>query len=380
MTTPITAYVKPTNFCNVGCSHCYLPESVRANKSLMSFEMIEQVAQTLLDMAKRQKAPGIHVLWHGGEPLTVSADWYFEAGNRLDKILPGHSESIQTSLIPYRSHFAPLIKERFGSEIGSSIDFSQRTIKNNVKAYQDLWMDKVEMARKDGFLVIPGVVPTAAEVEQGTEITNWFLERDFPFFNIDRYNHFGGASETNDRPTNGQHSRFLRGLFDAMIENMEKKGTSPLINVLIAGIKGVWLDMPGDRWGTTCHRDFIVIEPDGATNNCPDKISFEKPYSFIQDGFSSFENSKERKNAIREAVVGHKRPHCLTCEFNTWCKSGCPITPNGYLDGEDECSGYKKFLHHVQKALNDDRRDTVIKYLDMSVQGPAAVTSYGGAA
>ena len=39
----ITAYLKPTNYCNVDCAHCYLPESVRANKNKMTPETLHKV-------------------------------------------------------------------------------------------------------------------------------------------------------------------------------------------------------------------------------------------------------------------------------------------------------------------------------------------------
>ena len=39
----ITAYVKPTNFCNVGCTHCYLPEAVRAHQGRMTPAVLEEL-------------------------------------------------------------------------------------------------------------------------------------------------------------------------------------------------------------------------------------------------------------------------------------------------------------------------------------------------
>ena len=33
---PVTAYVKPSDYCNVGCEHCYLPLAVRADRATTS--------------------------------------------------------------------------------------------------------------------------------------------------------------------------------------------------------------------------------------------------------------------------------------------------------------------------------------------------------
>lgn len=37
----LTVYLKPTNYCNVGCDFCYLPEDVRANKARMSADTLD---------------------------------------------------------------------------------------------------------------------------------------------------------------------------------------------------------------------------------------------------------------------------------------------------------------------------------------------------
>ncbi|NTF17261.1 SPASM domain-containing protein [Agrobacterium rubi] len=363
----ITAYVKPTNRCNVGCTHCYLPESVRADKSRMSDETLLATAKFLGDMQARGRHAGAHVLWHGGEPLVMRADWYFEAGELLDRVLPGHTESMQTSLIPLRADHLSLIKERFGSFVGSSMDFSQRQINGSVEAYHRLWMKKVDMARAEGITVVAGVVPTRRELGREAEMVRWFVDRDFDAFNIDRYNAYGTYFD--DRPSNLQHSYFLMGLFDALMAEMEATGSSPMNGAIRASLTGVIFGVGGDRWGGSCMNDFIVVEPDGALNNCPDKSSFEASFGNVHAGFQDFALSRHRKKWVREQNLTHKEDHCHGCENQHFCQSGCPITPNGSAHGEDECSGYRTFLHHVRTWVNiGSNRDTAVAYLNQSMK------------
>jgi radical SAM protein with 4Fe4S-binding SPASM domain len=374
----ITAYVKPTNYCNVGCTHCYLPEEVRANKHRMSRETLEQLCALLLEMqAGRRGASGIHILWHGGEPMTIPVEWFWEACELFDARLPGHSRSMQTSLIPYKPAFAPLIKQRFASEIGSSIDFSQRKIKGEVANYHKLWMEKVEACREEGILVIPGVVPTRAECGREAEIVAWFTERGFPLFNIDRYNAY--AAHFPDRPTNREHAQFLIALHDALLAELERTGRAPLVGAIRAGIDGVLFGRHGDRWGTTCQHDFVVVEPDGGLNTCPDKSTVEPPHSHVKDGFKAFAASGFRRKWLKIQAVSHKMPHCETCENNHFCKSGCPITPNGPPEGEEECSGYKTYLSHIRRQEKDGRGALLRAYIaQQSLIGASAnAFSYG---
>ena len=362
----ITAYVKATNRCNVGCTHCYLPESVRADRRRMTDETLLSTARFLLDMQKLGRHEGAHILWHGGEPLVLPADWYFEAGALLDEHLPGHTESMQTSLVPLRPDHLPLLKERFGSFVGSSVDFSQRQINGSVEAYHALWMRKVEMARAEGVTVIPGVVPTRREAGRETFIVDWFVERGFDAFNVDRYNAYGTWFE--DRPSNREYSDFLSALFDALMLRMGRTGSAPLNGAVRAGITGVLYGVGGDRWGGSCMNDFVVVEPDGSLNNCPDKSSFEESFGNVADGFAAFAKSKFRRKWIRHQNLDHKEDYCLSCENQHFCQSGCPITPNGPANGEDGCSGYRGFLSHVRAWTSDPgNRETAVAYLNQTV-------------
>jgi len=358
----ITVYLKPTNYCNVGCDHCYLTEDVRADKTKMTFSTLSRTGEMLGQMQERANHDHTHIIWHGGEPMILSPDWIWQAGDILESMIPGHTESIQTSLIPYAKEWAPLIRERFANEVGSSMDFTSRAIRGDPDAYQRLWMKKVDLAREDDIAVLPGVVPSTREIDRAPEIINWFMERDFNMFNFERYNKFG--QDLPDWPTNAEHSRFLIGLFDELMRLLQKNGEAPIVQIISTGIGGVLHDTPGDRWGGTCQSDFVVVEPDGSTNNCPDKASFEGGYSSVYDGYDGFSKSSLRRKWIRVQTIDHKKNHCHTCENNSWCKSACPITPNGPSDGESECAGYKMFLDHVRSfASSSEGRALTDKYL-----------------
>jgi len=340
---PVTAYIKPSDYCNVGCDHCYLPLSVRANKYRMNEETLDNAIRSIDAMATRQRAAGIVVIWHGGEPLALPVEYLSQACGRVRSALPGAAQTVQTSLIPYRSAWAPVIHEYFGGHIGSSIDFSQRTIKGDVEKFHDLWMSKVQLARTEGCFIIPGMVPSKNEIGRGRAIATWMQERGFFEWNIDRYNSFGKDDPM--RPRNVEHSAFLTEVFDAVMDQA-RAGVFTRVNTVMAALGGVLANRPGDRWGGSCSMDFLVVNPDGSTSACPDKISYET-FSNINDGYDVFASSKARKDWIRMHIAGHRNPDCPTCPFNTFCKSGCPLTPNAPKT-EGECSGYHRHLRHVR--------------------------------
>ncbi len=343
---PVIAYLKPSDYCNVGCDHCYLPLEVRANKSRMTSTTLDKAIDTIRDMVDRQRAPGAMVVWHGGEPLALPKQYFHDACARVQERMPDAIQSIQTSLVPYGPNWADLIRDYMDGHIGSSIDFSQRKIRGEVSRYHEMWLRKVDQARSDGFTVTPGVVPSRGELGRGREITQWMLQHDFMKWNIDRYNSFGW--EDVERPTNAEHSRFLTEVFDAVMDHF-RQGKVIRVNTVQAALGGVLLNHPGDRWGGSCSRDFIVVNPDGSTSACPDKISFES-FGNISEGYDGFSKSEKRKTWIREHMTGHRNSHCGTCKFNSFCRSGCPLTPNA-PETEGECSGYHRHLEHVSQFV-----------------------------
>ena len=103
-----------------------------------------------------------------------------------------------------------------------------------------------------------GMVPLHSRMWARKYILDWFVERNFDAFNVDRYNSYELSFD--DRPNNLQHSHFLIGMFKAIMDHMEKRGTAPLVNVIITGINGVLFEMGGDRWGTSRQNDFVVVD------------------------------------------------------------------------------------------------------------------------
>lgn len=367
MPNMLSIYLKPTNYCNVGCEHCYLPEETRADKNVMSQATLANTARLVLSLAEKEGQEAAHFIWHGGEPMVLSPSYFWVAQKTLKEVMGDfpYTQSIQTSLIPYRAEWDELIAEVFGGFIGSSVDFTQRHVKNSTDAYLELWLSKVRMARSRGHEIIPGMVPTRYEVPRAKEIYSWFISEGFRAFNVERYSEYGG--KTIQWPNNHEHSRFLIDLFDCVMDDLVSKGTAPAINVVIGGITGVLYGQSADRWGTRCQREFLVVEPDGSLNTCPDRARHEPAFSNTADGADAFIQSPSRRKWIKINDITHRESHCHTCEFRAFCRSGCPVTANGPANGQKECSGYKSYLLHVQAYLknNPDKLERIKQYADM---------------
>lgn len=365
-------YLKLTNFCNVGCDFCYLPLDTRADKTRMSEETLIASIKQAEAAAIAEKYNSVLYVIHGGEPLTLSGDVLNEYCELIEKTatIP-FVLTLQTSLIPLRESHYPVISKWFKGFIGSSIDFSGRTLKGSVDKYIELWLEKAHLATNAGFEVVPSFVPSTDDIGREEEIVNWFVDHGFNRFNTERYN-LGTNNST--RPTNSQHSKFLTELSKAILKKASN-GVYLANNVLEAAIHGVTSGIPGDRWGGSCIRSFYVVNPNGEVHFCPDLIERREAFGNVADDPVIIFKSKERTESLTSYITDHKNMYCSTCEFRSWCKSGCPITSND-VSGEGECSGYKNYLLWVKKK--DTRAlEEYITGISLTYPGDVGGYAYG---
>ncbi len=76
--------IQPTPFCNIDCTYCYLPD--RNSKAVVS-------KQTLVNLFSQIFASGwvqdcLSVVWHAGEPLVLSREFYRDAFRTIDRLKP----------------------------------------------------------------------------------------------------------------------------------------------------------------------------------------------------------------------------------------------------------------------------------------------------
>ncbi|MEZ8292768.1 radical SAM protein [Vibrio splendidus] len=361
----LTAYIKPTNYCNVDCDHCYLPIEVRQQKLAMDDAMLKRTFQFILETARKLNPEFIHLIWHGGEPMMLPPEYYENALSIADDVFGDgkYMTSMQTSLMPYSAKWNDVISNRFGNFLGTSIDFSARSLKGSSDDYVSVWLNRVNKARGSDIEVVPGMVPSKNECKNGAKIVDWFIEQNFIRFNFERYTVFNRTPEIN-YPSNREHSKFMIDVFTRILEQ-HQQGNLIQAQPITAGIYGVLYNKSGDRWGTSCQNDFIIVEPDGSLNTCPDRANVEEPFGNVSGSAIEFITSPKRREWLRNANINHKKNHCHTCEYRTWCKSGCPITPNGIDEGESECSGFKLFLNHIKEFVETpENKAKLMAYLE----------------
>ena len=366
-------YLKPTNFCNIGCDHCYIPIEMRDRKHLMSDEVLVHAAQTFGEMKKFYGQENVSILWNGGEPLSVSRSWYENASEILDRHLGPHTQSMQTSLIPLRREFLPYIHTRMCDSIRVGFNFNSRKINGSWKSYESLFMEKVTLVREEGIDIDLAITVSQQEIGHQDAIVQWFSLNGFHKFRSERYTEI--AVNDPNYVGNREISDWNIGLFDVLMTRI-RDGKQPIAEYNItAGIKVVLSGERSHRWGPTCTSDFFVVEPNGDVFNCTDKVGKERPMGHVSMGWEGLLTSPERLRMIQEHSIDGMESYCLECEYFEVCRGGCPILPRSRSTDQSDCAGNKHFLEYIRNVADtQEGMDLIQVYLKHAGQEETAVT------
>lgn len=368
----VSVYLKPTNFCNVGCEHCYLSDKVKADKTLMTIDTIFKSATLLKEMSQdlgRNNGRGLHIIFHGGEPLMAPPEWYDDAMNIFRDVFGEEhvSASMQSSLMPDVEKHIDVLKKYIGSSIGASVDFTSRKIDGSNDKYLKKFLKKCAYLKENGININCGIVPATGDLGREKQIIDWFLKNDFHSFRIERMNAWG--YETDVMPTNEEHSDFLIRMLDYVLERM-KDGSYIDVKSIVAAVGGVLYGRSGDTYGGTCQTDMITIEPNGDVALCPNRISYEDFYGNVSDGWQALRSNQRRRNWIVKQNLFNYSKICGECDFVKWCKGCCPISDHNVGGEKDDCAGFRKYLLHIEKiAKTEDGRKILEEYYNRSSIG-----------
>ena len=112
--------LQPTPFCNIDCDYCYLPN--RDSKERMSDAVLRAALQRVFESGVGGKE--FSVVWHAGEPLVVSPDYYRHAMDIIREKTPAGvtvRHSIQSNGMLLNDEWCELLKT-YDVQIGISID------------------------------------------------------------------------------------------------------------------------------------------------------------------------------------------------------------------------------------------------------------------
>ena len=121
----IQLVVKISKYCNLRCDYCYEFNEL-SDKTRMSLVNIERMLRNLRSAIDAGGISGIEFIWHGGEPLLVSLDYYRKIGEFQNDIFANkedYQNFVQTNLTILTDRHIDFLKSgNFFDRIGVSFD------------------------------------------------------------------------------------------------------------------------------------------------------------------------------------------------------------------------------------------------------------------
>ncbi|MBF0094516.1 MAG: peptide-modifying radical SAM enzyme CbpB, partial [Alphaproteobacteria bacterium] len=355
-----------TERCNLNCSYCYIPESMRRGGQQMDkaamFNALDRLHAYFREHMPDGRLP--QVIFHGAEPL-LAREAVFAA---IDRYGDRFRFGVQTNGTLFDDEAATFLTSR-GVGIGLSLDGPVSSVADRTRRRWngDGVFDHVIRAieRLDGY---PGYnvicTMTSGNLAHLTEMVELFHERRVPacMLNVTRCT-LPGARET--RGDDGQVSRAYLAALDRTHALYRESGRKLVVanfaNILIAILAPTARRLMCDISPCGGGRSFFALAPDGELFPCSEFIGlpafaggnlFRKPIADILDS-PAFRHVSARKV---EDVEG-----CAVCPIRHFCGSPCPAEAHEMNGGMDRkgafCQFYEEQVRYAFRLIADGRHE-----------------------
>jgi len=306
----MSIYLKVTNRCDIRCPHCFISDYTGD----MSLKVVDAVG-------KRYRE---RVIFHGGEPTLVGDEYLREAINILGK----RDYAMQSNLMKVGDWLAPLLKEYFNGEVGTSFDVGRIKFLN-------LWLKNISFLSSAGINVVVVVTVTSDIINDIARYIRMFEDAGAIGF----YLQFVTPVKT--------PAMDMREYLDVF-----KKLSAHRLNRTVRNLQNsIGCAHQGINGGNCAKNGVRTIDTDGTVYVCPD-FAGQKifPLGNIRDkGFDdSVSNKNNRIFYEREKVLS------LKCSDKCWnvCRGGCVSFTyfnqlNCLTDKDPYCNAYKEILNYV---------------------------------
>ena len=332
--------LKPTKACNADCSYCSSPPDDNNQWTVNDFKKImETLASQLTDECV--------VIWHGGEPMLMGADFYKECYLIARAVKPNIKFAMQTNLLLYKSKlWKDVFENIMGGRISTSFDPDEenRTIKGSTKKYTSTFKAKLANIVDDGFR--PLVIGTYTEKTITLSLSAYeeaINKRDKGYHIRVNYRYPAGrASQDGEMLSPESYAKALINIFDRWVVDVPKVIVTPLDQMLQLVLGK---DVHQCPWTRSCGGRFMEIEPNGDMYNCGDfsdlqdsKYKYGNIFNNTINQHNSSDISFYKKSTTSNLAVDalnsdaaklmKRRQYtlpssCFECEHFKECQGGC---------------------------------------------------------
>jgi uncharacterized protein len=352
--------LQPTPFCNINCSYCYLPR--RTDKAVMSQHTLRCAFEKVFESG--WASDDLSVIWHAGEPLVLSTEFYEGAFQTIEALRPRSvrvRHSMQTNAMLISHEWCELFKA-WHVGVGVSIDGPKRfndahRLARNGKSTFEAALAGIRLLREEGvpFHVIS--VLSQASMDAAEELLAFYEAEGIEdvCFNVEesegahvstlfasaglqaRFEEFLGLFWR--RARDGRRIRFIREI-DGMLPRVFRSEQDPFKNIQVEPFGMVNIDCKGN-----------------VSSFSPELLGLENAqyHDFIIGNVHSASLKDMRESAAMRAMerdIAAGVETCRgSCEYFSVCGGGAPV--NKLFENGSFASARTSFCDLTQKVPID---------------------------
>lgn len=326
-----TLIFKETEACNSNCIYCDV--IARKQPDTISYSLLEKVFISINEYLENHQSETMEIVWHGGEPCIVGANFYRKVLDIVDNYCPNTKGRIrydvQTNLTLINQELIDVFKDMGINRVGTSYEpykgIRGLGPKRDSDAYNRLFFRGIELIERNGFSWGFIYVVTKAVLDKPIELfrllTNFKVRGGFQLHPVYSYKnkdpHGVGISAM-------EFADFLGAVFEEWWKWRELYPfVEPFFSYLNHYGKGgpVCCSESGK-----CAYSHIYIGPKGEISHCgrsSDWDVFDVGNIANVSISEAFKSNYRVQLSQRSAFL--KEHDCKNCEYFKICHGGCPL-------------------------------------------------------
>ena len=377
---------KPTKACNADCSYC---SAIPYDKEKWTVEKFMHIWDSI-SPGLNQKAQWI---WHGGEPLLMSPEFYTSCYAYAKRTHPDIRFEIQSNITLYKSsRWKDTIDHVFNGCISTSFEYGgMRTIFGDAQKFEKVFNWKLKAILGDGFKT--GIIGTYSDSNIKEVVRMYDLAISYgdkaPSIRINYMRPQGRVKDHGVLMSVENYTQTLLALWHRWVADAPASDVVPLADFLysVLGIHKSY-KCPYTR---SCGGRFLSIEPNGNLYNCAvssdtrnKAFCFGNVFDLTVDNVlvnqNEFISRLNEAKALRVIKSRRYRVHldCVKCPHFRECQGGCP-SDSMLFDGSISskfyyCETWKALLSQVKSDLQAGKLERLLQKRGLAVTSEAPIT------
>jgi uncharacterized protein len=354
-----TLILKPTEACNAACAYCEVDRKGWRTTKIMPLDILELLFVRINEFLEERQSERLEIVWHGGEPLLLGAEYFEKARAFLQKhcaaTLGRIRHTVQTNLTLLSASHIEALRKLGMSSVGTSYDpvAGVRLLKKGEdgSGYNRRFLDAVALLEREGFRWGVICVVTKLSLERPLDIfhfmTNLVPDGGVMFnpVNVERPEHEYlkiSAEEFAD---------FLGAIFPIWWEHRDRYPRAEPFRSLIGDLLSEKKQNHFCADSGNCANTHFNLGPEGRWSHCGRSADWGLlDYGLIFDRSISQVFCDAARDQLRRRNEVLSSGECRGCKWWPVCHGGCPLDghmSSGTLMGKTGwCHGKRAFIEN----------------------------------